>query len=259
MKKVGSTGKSLATMICVICFCYCVGIESASADGDMWDFNHSLLLSSGATDSETGGQQSDTEGESDTEAEPDTSSKTKKPPFSRRGFYLGAGGTYAYNLFGDYLSGETNNLISTSNSAGINAVFGYRLLRIPGVEAGYEWVRGFVGTARDIQLVRFTGNTFTGNIKLFIPLGPIQPNVLAGIGATRYAAEDQLGLGLSSSSWAYAIRLGGGVDVYLTRHFLLNGTVTVLLSSHDFDDYATIENLSAMNYVAAQFGFQYRF
>ena len=259
MEKAGSRGKNLGTMICVICFCCCVGIESANADGDMWNFNHSLLLSSAATDSETGGPQSDTEGESVAEDETDPSSEPKKPSYSRRGFYLGAGGSYAYNLFGEYLASETDNIIQTSNSAGFNAVFGYRLLRILSLEAGYEWMRGFVGTAAGRELVKFTGNTFTGNIKLFIPIPIVQPNVLAGVGATRYAVEDQLDLGLSHSSWAYAIRLGGGVDVYMTRHFLLNSTVTVVLSSHDFDNYDQVKNLSAMNYVSFQFGFQYRF
>jgi hypothetical protein len=110
-----------------------------------------------------------------------------------------------------------------------------------------------------IEVIRVKGHTLTGNVKVPIPLGPVQPYALGGIGATRYTVEERLGLGLSFSEWAFAGRLGGGLDLYLTRSFLLNGAVTLILTTHDVNNPTERENITALYYAGAQFGFQYRF
>jgi hypothetical protein len=127
-------------------------------------------------------------------------------------------------------------------------------------ELEYEWLNGFKARVAGQEVLFLKGQNVTGNLKFhIIPVGPVQPNLCVGFGGMQYRVNDQLGLGLSHQQWAFAGRLGGGLDIYLTKHFLINGEGTVILTTHDITAPTSRQSLTGLYYVSTEAGFQYRF
>src|SRR5262249_9620465 len=124
----------------------------------------------------------------------------------------------------------------------------------------YEWLNGFKANSGGQEVLLLKGQNVTGNLKFhIIPVGPVQPNLCVGFGGMHYRANDQLGLGLSHQQSAFASRLGGGLDIYLTKPFLINGEGTVILTSNDIASPTSRQSLTGLYHVSTEAGFQYRF
>lgn len=187
--------------------------------------------------------------------------------FGRHGFYVGANATYAFDLFQTEIysaAGVGTVPLDYSDSWGFNVRAGYRLLSFLAIEAQYEWLDGIDISAPAFGPVgTYDPNVLTGNLKLILPTWRIQPYVLAGIGLTSWSLDVAPGIPLAGSSGTgFAFRGGAGLDIYLTKHVVLNTEGTAVLNTADFAlpstaGVATLQ--SNLYYFSLSAGLTYRF
>lgn len=174
--------------------------------------------------------------------------------FDRFGPYVGINAAWGYALFEDEVQSATGDPnASLDPSWGLNTRLGLRLFSFLALEGQYEWMDDFAisSTAGNASV---NGNTFTGNVKFYIPVWRVQPYFLAGIGFTRYRIE---GGGQSIKQELFAGRLGGGADIYLTEKVALNAEVAALLTANDLEFNG--DSFSSLNYLSVSLGLMYRF
>jgi opacity protein-like surface antigen len=215
----------------------------------------------------------------ETAAEPDRS--VEKVPdvvqvdYSREGCYLGLGGTTALpNNAEDWVRDATRfEDADVNKSLGLNARAGCRG-KWGGGELHYEWMEGFDYEA--------AGRNFTVDAWAFTLDGKVYP--LAGLEdvlpsmAKRFQPFTTVGFGYldidldevqtflnnaakakvppvlpsdALDDWDFALRVGGGMDIYLTRNIAINVDATYVLPlSNDLND---------LDYLSIGWGFLYRF
>ena len=88
---------------------------------------------------------------------------------------------------------------------------------------------------------------FTANFKASCPLGRVQPYALAGLGLL-YAKPDQ---GSSGDSTNFATRFGAGLDIYLTKNWVLAAEASYMLPVANLLD-------QGLDYMTIGAGFVYR-
>lgn len=185
--------------------------------------------------------------------------------FDRRGWLLGAAGTYAVDLFDEGATPDLVNAygpdtsLSADDSFGFNGQVGYRCHSRFSSEVEVEWLEGFDSrlseaglgqvASLDIEALLITANT-----KGYLLTGRYQPFLLVGGGVMRSEVKvrESLVLGVSDveKDSEFAMRFGGGIDVYATE----NAVVTL-----NADYVFPFGNLSDMDYISIGWGFQYRF
>ncbi len=165
--------------------------------------------------------------------------------FSRKGFYVGAGGIYA-------IENIDGGSITFDDSHGFNLRVGYRFHPHIAIEAEGERTMGF-----DSQ--QFSGDvatwTATINGKFFALTGQIQPYGLIGVGAMNATTGGQLVFGNSNGQSStketeVAFRYGAGMDMYITKNWVVNFEGTYVNPRGD---------LSSTEYFGLGGGLQYRF
>lgn len=98
-------------------------------------------------------------------------------------YYIGAGGTYAFQDFGDVHGVKFNN------AGGLNLKTGFRVTRNAGLELNFDYFSDFKadgngsvsGVPVDID-AKISLYTFTVDLKVFLTEGVVNPYLLAGIG-----------------------------------------------------------------------------
>lgn len=174
---------------------------------------------------------------------------------------------------------------SVDSAWGINARIGYRFGRFFSAEAQAEYVKGFetkieirnvwevrppdqggdfinevVGDLRN----RHAFVTATVNGKVTLPTGRFQPFALFGMGMFHNHSSNGLGFTYTEgqpkaildedygdhSGNAFAIRAGGGIDVYITDHVAFNFEATYV---------QPISRVSRLDYLSLGLGLQYHF
>jgi opacity protein-like surface antigen len=168
-------------------------------------------------------------------------SESEPSAFGRSGGYLslGVGGaTESFNFDTGGLDIGTAFLLSGR--------IGARANRFVAIEAAFDYsLTGFKASdtipnvgAAEIEAKALVG---TGNIKLYPIDSRIQPFVMGG-GGFMYATLDCKlnGVGvtcpLPSSKTTFAGRVGGGLDVYLTRNLALTGEIAYVIPTGDLED-----------------------
>jgi len=204
-------------------------------------------------------------------------------PFDRPGFYIGGGGTYQFNAFSsrieDVIEDEVDDALPGANSnfdldesAGFNALLGYRIWSWFALELQYEWIdeydiKGSLDTPVPIsgKLFSIEGHTLTANTKWIIPFWRIQPYLLIGGGAAMSdvskgdlaAALIALGADIDDGKHLKPAARGGlGLDLYITEHILVNAQASVVVTTLKNPDIGDIDDLNYMSFAA---GLQYRF
>jgi len=194
-----------------------------------------------------------------------SSAHAEERGYSRFGFYAGGGYTYAGHLFEDELNEALPIDIAIDNASGFHIRGGIRLLPFLAIEGEYERVSSFIARAvdtpigGDLEVLDLKGDVLTGNLKLIIPTWWLQPYALVGIGNAKYTIEDPLGFGLGVTRNAFAGRVAGGVDLYVSDAIVLYGEFGAVLTTHDIDNPTTTESISGLHYLATKFGMQVRF
>jgi opacity protein-like surface antigen len=181
--------------------------------------------------------------------------------YSRKGPYLGIGATYAFQGISDAANEVEPFPIHVSDSWGVNSRFGYRFAPWFATEFEYEWVNGFRARTFGLHAFDVETHTITTNAKFILPLGPVQPYLLAGLGATHFGVQNHALQDIDvHHDWALASRLGVGIDTYLTPNVVLNvGGNSVLTTAHFRSQFDRHHRESDLNYFAVQMGVEYRF
>ena len=186
--------------------------------------------------------------------------------FARRGWLIGVAGSYAIETFKDDLESDIQDLVgfpvglSVDNSLGITGRAGYRCHRRFSAEVEVEWLNGFDSDVSapgfgKIDTIDIEPVVVTANMKGYILTGRYQPFLLVGGGvmtAKGGKVRDTVGPGLSLTERAngFAMRFGGGIDLYVTKHVVVNVGVDYVLP---FDD------LKDLDYISIGWGIEYRF
>ena len=180
--------------------------------------------------------------------------------FARRGWLIGVAGSYAIETFESDLQDAVGFSVdlSVDNSLGFNGRVGYRCHRWLSAEVEVEWLNGFdsdvsvagIGIAR----IDFEPVVVTANVKGYILTGRYQPFLLVGGGVmtaeTKYPDFVPPGVPRSRTENEFAMRFGGGIDLYATK----NVVVTV-----GADYVLPVSSLSDLDYISIGWGIEYRF
>jgi opacity protein-like surface antigen len=198
-----------------------------------------------------------------------------KDDFARRGWLVGLGGSYGVETFQDDAESDFRTALpqddppvefpepvslSVDNNFGVNGRVGYRCHRYFSAEVEVEWNR-FSGDLTQPGFERLAHVVsepvvVTANAKGYLPLGRYQPFLLLGAGvmSADITLQDPVGLeftGLKSTSEnEFAMRFGGGIDLYATEHVVVSLEASYVLP---------FRSLDALDYISVSWGFQYRF
>jgi opacity protein-like surface antigen len=123
---------------------------------------------------------------------------------------------------------------------------GYRFSKYLAAEGQLQWIPGF--NIEDIHANDFT-MSYSANVKLFWPLGKFQPNLLVGLGAATVDFKSPAPK-MKKDETAVTLRIGAGLDYYLTDHIDLVATWNFLVPEGD---------LRGDSFHTTTFGAQYRF
>jgi hypothetical protein len=191
--------------------------------------------------------------------------------FGRPGWYVGVNGAYAKNLFASQLEVIFPG-VALGDSGGLNARAGYRVASWFAVELQYEWMDGIrLSTTVPVGPIpagftvgNFQPNNLTGNLKFQIPVWRTQPYLLLGGGMGHWTFTNTSGVplgpipdGASATFTGFAGRVGLGADVYLTKHWALNGEVAGVFNAADFSNLVQIG--TTFYYFSVSGGIMYRF
>jgi opacity protein-like surface antigen len=149
--------------------------------------------------------------------------------YARTGPYIGLGGNYAIELFDDNSVGGAR----TGNSAGIHAKAGWRVHPNFAGELRYEWFNEF-----DLDPGHIDAWMITINGKGYILTGRVQPYGLVGLGLLHGDGSAGNFAGAAHPSNGFAMRFGGGLEVYATENLVLGPEFAYVLptgSANDLD------------------------
>ena len=190
-----------------------------------------------------------------------------KDDFARRGWLVGVAGSYAVETFQDDAESDIQKVLgpevnlSVDDSFGFNGRVGYRCHRRFSAEVEVEWLDGFDAdltqpNVDQLANVHYEPLVVTTNVKGFILTGRYQPFLLLGAGAMTadIKLRDPVGLGFTGANTeteeAFALRFGGGIDLYATENVVLNVGIDYVLPFGNLDD---------LDYITIGWGVQYRF
>ncbi len=178
--------------------------------------------------------------------------------FGRPGWYVGGGFTWAFENFDfDEVNAYTGVDLSASGSPGFDVRGGYRINEFVAIEADFQYYADFDVDAAGFDVLSADAFSFFGSVKGYPLSGRVQPYGLFGIGVLRAELEDDLGFGVSGDDAAFTLRFGGGLDVYVTEHVLLNLDVGYLLVPTDMNFGGPVD--VGTDLIPLTVGAQYRF
>jgi opacity protein-like surface antigen len=187
--------------------------------------------------------------------------------FDRRGWLLGLGGSYAVGNFKD---AEERIIQSTlrpfpvslsvdDGKAGFQVRAGRRCNKRYSAELEAEWTSTFEGQISNPQQGVVTDVSFdplfiSANSKGYLLTGRFQPFVLVGVGSLSVESTATTVVAPVESSkaefTALALRLGGGLDVYATKHIVVDMEASYVLP---------VSGRTEFEYISIGLGLQYRF
>ena len=187
----------------------------------------------------------------------------------RRGWLVGFNASYGQpsdsfnddeeDNLGDLLSPFDISLAGTDGSAGFTARAGYRCNGRLSTELGIEWldeVSRSVRTPGQGEIATTTTQPLfvSSNAKGYLFSGRYQPFVILGVGTLYVDSVTTNTKGsISDSSNKYssiALRMGGGLDFYITEHIVLDVEASYVLPVSAIETY---------KYISVGAGLQYRF
>ncbi len=188
-----------------------------------------------------------------------------KDEYARRGWLVGVGGSYAIESFEDDLESDLQDVVgspvdlSVDNSLGINGRAGYRCHRRFSAEVEVEWLNGFDSDVSAPGFGKFATIDFeplvvTANVKGYFLTGRYQPFLLVGGGGMTAKAKVKSTvpplLSATERLNGFAMRFGGGIDLYATKHVVVSVGADYVLPFGDLKD---------LDYISIGWGFEYRF
>jgi len=174
--------------------------------------------------------------------------ETNAAALTRDGWYFGA--QWNMGLEDWKIPGATVDPTATvANSQGLSAYIGWRFLESWGIDFQYEWQHGFATTFSGAA-GEANAHVLTLNGRYYIPFIPferIQPYGLVGLGLFQTSRTDGA---LKTAKGDFTGRFGGGLDIYLTKNWVIEGSGTFVLPTGAQND---------QRYWSIGAGLQYRF
>jgi Outer membrane protein beta-barrel domain len=135
--------------------------------------------------------------------------------------------------------------VGQQNGWGMEVRGGYKVLSHLALEGQWQWIARYETTnGQGAQLNVAQTNTFTGNAKVFVFTGPIQPYAILGFGLMNAALKH------GPDKTEAALRVGGGSNFFFTDHIGIYGEITYL---------KPFGSLSTLGSVPIAFGGIYQF
>jgi opacity protein-like surface antigen len=161
--------------------------------------------------------------------------------YNRHGFYLGLGPSF----FAENFEGDIGRL-GACDTWGFHARAGYRFLDFLAVEGLYEYANDFGDEIDENNRYNLQTNVFTANLKAIAPLGRVQPYLGGGAGFMR-PQQSRVGVfqNFDWDEYAFAGRVNGGLDVYLTPQLSLGADANWVIPTDDLED---------LEYISVNFG-----
>jgi len=169
-----------------------------------------------------------------------------KDAHARRGFYAGVGTGWAFPDFGF----DSDNLgldgvlgpgldPDYDGSVAVDAFLGYRVHRRVGLELGYTFYEGW-DSRSGVESTEIDAHAFMLNTKAYGCTGRLQPYALLGVGALLVNSEirDARFPKPFETDLGFALRAGGGVDLYLHPHWVLGLEVAYVAGFGGLVEYA---------------------
>lgn len=203
-------------------------------------------------------------------AGPDAAFAQEEDDFGRSGFYIGLGGALTHlmdadrrledefeGVFSDELPPDHSVEADAKTSFGLNGRGGYRFHPHFAAELEVDWhspfdVEFLVGTEEQDR-IELEPLVFTANTKGYLFKDRFQPYAVLGIGLM--TAELQFkrrdgSLVEDERFTGFAARFGGGADLYITEHIVLNAEIRYVLPT------GAVESFDMLSF---GWGLQYRF
>lgn len=176
--------------------------------------------------------------------------------YARSGLYLGLG--FVGGVYTQADSETEKELaaigyvidVESSVAAGLDLQAGYRLHPHAAAQVHFQYFPNTDVEFDGVKVIEADTWTLTGDIKGYVFTKRFQPYVLAGLGIMHTKQKDTLGLGFTESTEEFAVRLGGGIDYYLTENFVFEVELGGVLPSGDLKD---------LDLFTFAVGLQYRF
>jgi OmpA-OmpF porin, OOP family len=150
--------------------------------------------------------------------------------YARPGFYLGAGGVFAVELFDDHIDTDSGN--------GFHVRGGYRFHPNFGLEARYE---NYLRLETDPGPGHYEGWSATLNGKAYFLTGRWQPYALVGVGYLDMSYPGPNRASGAKPGDDVAMRFGLGMDANLTEHIAMGPEVAFMLPFSDVEDFQMID------------------
>jgi len=151
--------------------------------------------------------------------------------FTRPGAFAGLGFKWQVEGFqGEYRDQDYGN------SWGFDARGGYRFADWFAVEGIFEYADDFGANAPRARGDDLSMITTTGNAKFIVPIERFQPYLTLGMGFLYVNSGEGFVDAVEDDNWGFAGRIGGGVDIYLTRHISLYVDNAWTMATEDAED-----------------------
>jgi opacity protein-like surface antigen len=140
--------------------------------------------------------------------------------YARPGLYAQGNFVIGIENFDD----TPSNLVDTAY--GVSGRIGYRMAPMFAIESQFE----YTGDFSDVSGLDLTGKLVTVNGKFFFLQEELQPYALAGFGGSWVDFDP------GPDEDAFVVKLGGGIDFYLSESWGVNGEVVYNIGTGDLDD-----------------------
>jgi hypothetical protein len=170
----------------------------------------------------------------------------EKPDYARPGVYAGVGFTRAVETFD--LDAEDAG-IEPGDSNALDARLGYRILPWLAGEVGFQYYDKFNLDLVGQDYAKLDGWSVTGNAKGYLLQGRIQPYGLLGAGVIQFNVNGKapgVQFGGDDDVIDFVVRVGGGLDAYITEHLVFYFETGYMLPPIDLDDYSFITLTSGL-------------
>ena len=184
-------------------------------------------------------------------AQNDWWSTTGEPAFNQPGLYVFIGGSVSIDMEAESKA-ESRSVAGSDvdEVVGFKGKIGYRPLEWWAAEVEIEYLTGIdidSSNSNDAELEYLTA---TLNGKLYIPFDSVEPFAVLGVGVLRADLDYKSGLNSDTDNAGVAIRMGSGIDFYLSDHLAMVVDAAYVLTTGNVDD---------LDYVSIGWGLQYKF
>ena len=184
--------------------------------------------------------------------------------FGRTGFYIGVGGALTHLMeaedrIEDEISGRGLGSVDADvkTSYGLNGRGGYRFHTHFAAELEIDWHSPFSADIelglKDVVTAEVEPLVFTANTKGYLFKDRFQPYAVVGIGlmTADLNIKNSSGFRVAEERFTgFAARFGGGVDLYITEHIVVNAEIRYVLPTGDVKD---------LDMISLGWALQYRF